>query len=106
MGQRSSVQRDVRRRFELLLKSINRTYGSSCVSSTALLLMRRARCSLQSLTLVQQQACITIAMKYVEDEPCGVLHVFPDIDLSALRIAEWSVLHAVNFRLGSLWPPA
>ena len=99
MGQRSSVPRDVRRRFRLLFRMIDRTYGSGCVASTALLLMARASITLGTLTLLQQQACITVAMKFVEDEPCGLQHLFPSTDIDALRLAEWDVLHAVDFKL-------
>jgi len=38
-------------------------------------------------------------MKYVEDEPCGVAHVFPGIDIAALRLAEWKVMDAVKVGL-------
>lgn len=99
MGQRSSVPRDVRRRFKPLFRMIDRTYGSDCVSRTALLLMGRASIALGPLTLVQQRACVSVAMKFVEDDPCGMVHVFPDTDIDALRQAEWSVLHAVDFKL-------
>jgi len=78
---------------------IDRTYGSRCVSNTALLIMGRASIALGPLTPVQQQACISVAMKFVEDEPCGIVHVFPGLDIHALRRAEWHVLHAVDFQL-------
>ena len=99
MGQSSGVPRDVRRRFRPLFAKIDRTYGSSCVTYQALLLMRRARRALGTLTYIEQQACVTIAMKYVEDEPCGVAHVFPGIDIAALRLAEWKVMDAVKVGL-------
>lgn len=46
-----------------------------------------------------QLACLSIAMKYIEDETLSCWALFPELPEDELRAAEWTVLEALEYRL-------
>lgn len=44
-------------------------------------------------------ACLSVAQKYVEDEPISRLDLFPGLSHEELRRAEWRVLEQLEYRL-------
>lgn len=72
-----------------------REYGT-IVMDTALAYARRLP---QPLTRHDKLACISVALKYVEDEPPPYDWLFPGLDDEDLVRAEWAVLEALRFKL-------
>ena len=53
----------------------------------------------QPLTRHEKLACISIAQKYVEDEPITRWDLFPGLSHEELARAEWRVLDKLKFSL-------
>ena len=44
-------------------------------------------------------ACISLAQKFMEDEPLTRWHLFPGVSHATLTAVEWDVLLQLNYRL-------
>jgi len=53
----------------------------------------------QPLSRHLKLACLSIAMKYTEDEPLAHAHLFPGTTPSDLQQAEWAVLEVLQYSL-------
>lgn len=53
----------------------------------------------QPLPWHSKLACISIAMKYIEDEALASGYLFPGLDMADLKQAEWLVLESLEYRL-------
>jgi len=76
-------------------KMLDRAYGP-IVLETARSYARRSGLQLDEHL---QLACLSIAMKYTEDEPLSCWDLFPGLREEDLIVAEWTVLEALAFRL-------
>lgn len=66
------------------------------VTNTASLYARRLP---WPLTKADKIGCLSIAQKYLEDEPISRHDLFPGISHQALQQMEWRVLHKLEFNL-------
>lgn len=53
----------------------------------------------QPLPWHSKLACISIAMKYTEDDILYCSDLFPGLDMGDLKRAEWSVLESLKYKL-------
>ena len=53
----------------------------------------------QPLSRHEKLACLSVAQKYVEDEPLTRWDLFPGLAHEDLQRAEWRVLEMLDFRL-------
>ena len=53
----------------------------------------------QPLSRRDKLACLSVAQKYVEDEPLERAYLFPGLSHEDLQRAEWRVLEMLDYRL-------
>lgn len=51
------------------------------------------------ITKADKIGCLSLAQKYLEDEPISRHDLFPGISHEDLQFMEWRVLHKLNFNL-------
>lgn len=65
--------------------------------------LRVARCYASRLSSplsrLDKLACISLAQKFMEDEPLTRWHLFPGVSHATLTAVEWNVLLQLNYRL-------